>query len=239
MKGFEDRHGIKLIELWGMTETSPLCTVAWPPSNVERDSAEYWHHRDTAGRLLPFVEARILDEAGHELPWDGEATGELQVRGPWIASSYFEDSSSSEKFDGQWLRTGDVAWIDRQAYMKVTDRAKDVIKSGGEWISSIELEAQLLTHPDVVEAAVIAMPHDKWAERPLACVVLAAGSSCDGAALRDHLSSRLPRWWLPDAFAFVDAIPKTSVGKLDKKVLRQRLQVGTLDGLVALAEAKA
>jgi fatty-acyl-CoA synthase len=235
MQGMRDRHGVDIVEVWGMTETGPLCTVAWPPADASEDEA--WHYRDTAGRLLPWVEARIVDEDGEELVWDGVVTGELQVRGPWIASAYFEDPESSTKFVGDWLRTGDVAWIDARGYVKITDRAKDAIKSGGEWISSIELEAHLVAHPSVDEAAVVAVPDSRWAERPLACVVLAEGSECTTEDLRSFLVERVPRWWIPDAFVVWPELPKTSVGKLDKKGLRERLRLETLDDLVALGSS--
>ena len=153
-------------------------------------------------------------------PWDGETTGELEVRGPWIAAEYYEDPAGAEKFHDGWLRTGDVAAIDADGYIRITDRAKDVIKSGGEWISSVELEIELMAHPAVAEAAVIAMPHERWSERPLACVVLAEGASATAEELREHLRSRVAKWWLPDEFAFIDEVPKTSVGKFDKKSLR-------------------
>jgi fatty-acyl-CoA synthase len=185
MQRFQERHGVELIELWRMTATSPLCTVAWPRPGTAGE--EYWCDRDTASRLLPLVEARIVDDRGRELPWDGESTGELQVRGPWIAAGYADDPAGADGFDGGWLPTRDVAWIDARGYVKVTARAKDVIKSGSECISSIALEAHLAAHPDVVEAAVIAMPHARWAERPLACVVLADGASCAPEDLRATL----------------------------------------------------
>jgi fatty-acyl-CoA synthase len=215
LQEFEERLGVPIIELWGMTETTPLCSAAWPPASASGE--EHWRLRDTAGRILPLVEARIVGDNGEELPWDGEATGELEVRGPFIASSYYNDPSSPEKFDGEWLRTGDMAWINPKGFIKVTDRTKDVIKSGGEWISSVQLEAELVAHPDVVEAAVIAKPDERWAERPLACVVLDESASSTPGDLREHLARRVPKWWLPDEFAFIGEIPKTSVGKFDKK----------------------
>jgi acyl-CoA synthetase (AMP-forming)/AMP-acid ligase II len=171
-------------------------------------------------------------------PWDGETTGELEVRGPWIAAEYYEDPAGEEKFHDGWLRTGDVASIDPDGYIRITDRAKDVIKSGGEWISSVELEIELIAHPAVVEAAVIAMPHERWSERPLACVVLADGQSVTAEELREHLSSRVAKWWLPDEFAFIDEVPKTSVGKFDKKTLRRRLEEGGLEDRVKVGEAE-
>ncbi len=155
------------------------------------------------------------------------------MRGPWIAARYFDDASGDEKFDAEWLRTGDIAAIDEHAFVRITDRSKDVIKSGGEWISSVELENQVMAHPDVLEAAVIAKPDERWAERPLCCVVLREGAQADADALLEHLRRRVAKWWLPDEFAFIGEVPKTSVGKFDKKVLRARLAEGTLEGACA------
>jgi fatty-acyl-CoA synthase len=227
MKQFEERHGVRIVQAWGMTEMSPLGTVARPPGDASDE--DHWRYRDRAGRLMPLVEARLMADDGSEVPWDGEATGELQVRGPWIASDYYEDPTGRDKFDDGWLRTGDIASIDSHGFVKITDRSKDVIKSGGEWISSVELEGELMAHPDVEEAAVIARPDERWTERPLACVVLADGASASPAELCEHLSSRVAKWWLPEEFAFIDEVPKTSVGKFDKKVLRQRLADGELE----------
>ena len=229
MQQFEERHGVRIIQAWGMTEMSPLGTVARPPGDVDSDSDEQWRYRDRAGRLMPLVEARLVADGGSEVPWDGESTGELQVRGPWIASAYYEDASGADKFDDGWLRTGDIASIDSRGFVRITDRSKDVIKSGGEWISSVELEGELMAHPSVAEAAVIARPDERWTERPLACVVLAEGESVAPAELCSHLRSRVAKWWVPEEFAFIDEVPKTSVGKFDKKVLRKRLEEGELE----------
>jgi fatty-acyl-CoA synthase len=229
MQGLEERHDITMVQGWGMTETSPVCAVAHPPAHVEPGSDEMWSYRTTAGRLLPFVEARLIDGEGNEVPWDGKTTGELEVRGPWIARDYYEDPSSPEKFHDGWLRTGDICSIDERGYVRISDRSKDVIKSGGEWISSVELEQALIDHEDVVEAAVIARPDEKWSERPLACVVLREGAGATVDQLRAHLESRVAKWWIPETFAFIDEVPKTSVGKFDKKVLRQRLEDGELE----------
>jgi len=169
------------------------------------------------------IEARIMTEEDGEAPWDGETTGELEVRGPYVASRYYEDPSGDEKFHEGWLRTGDIAAIDPQGFIRITDRTKDVIKSGGEWISSLDLEGELITHSDVLEVAVIAKPDERWSERPLACVVLEEGASASAEDLRDHLSERVVKWWVPDEYAFIDEVPKTATGKFDKKVLRQRL----------------
>jgi fatty-acyl-CoA synthase len=233
MKDFEDRHGVRMFQAWGMTETSPVATYSRPREDGERGE-QYWADRAKQGRPLPWVELRLVDDDGEEVPWDGESTGEIQVRGPWIASSYFRDPDP-EKFDSGWLRTGDIAAVDEKAYVQITDRSKDVIKSGGEWISSVELENELMSHPGVVEAAVIAKPDERWAERPLCCVVLSADGEASAEDLVEHLRSRVAKWWLPDEFAFVGEIPKTSVGKFDKKVLRGRLADGSLEGRVKVS----
>jgi fatty-acyl-CoA synthase len=216
MEGFE-RHGVRLLQAWGMTETSPILTVARPPAGVD-DGEEHWAYRTTQGRMIAWTELRLSEDAG-----------EIEARGPWVAARYYEDPSGDDKFtaDG-WLRTGDIGELDDQGYVRITDRAKDLIKSGGEWISSVELETLLIDHPAVREAAVIAMQDERWGERPLACVVLAEGSDASPAELRDHLASGLARWQLPDAFAFIDEVPKTSVGKFDKKALRRALADGEL-----------
>ena len=225
MQDFEERHGVRIVQAWGMTETSPLGSTALPPAGVEGESA--WEFRDTAGRPGPLVEIRIVRD-GREVPWDGESTGELQVRGPWIASDYYEDPSGADKFDNGWLRTGDIASIDSRGFVRITDRSKDVIKSGGEWISSVELENELMGHPAVKEAAVIARPDERWGERPLACVVVEEGQEPTLEELQEHLASRVAKWWIPEQMAIVDAVPKTSVGKFDKKLLRRQLEEGRL-----------
>jgi fatty-acyl-CoA synthase len=210
-----------MIQAWGMTEMSPVGSVANPPPWVDPEAQ--WHYRTSTGRIVPLVEARLVDDDGNVVAQDGEALGEIEVRGPWIASDYYNDPAGAEKFDDGWLRTGDIATIDREGFIRISDRAKDVIKSGGEWISSVELENELMAHPDVVEAAVISKPDEKWSERPLACVVLREGADCSDEALREHLAPRVAKWWIPDEFAFIDEVPKTSVGKFDKKLLRKDL----------------
>jgi acyl-CoA synthetase (AMP-forming)/AMP-acid ligase II len=215
----EERHGVRIVQGWGMTETSPLASVSREGGPADRARQ---------GRPLPLVETRIVDDAGQELAWDDEATGELQVRGPWIARAYYEDDTSPEKFDGGWLRTGDIAAIAPDGSLRLTDRSKDVIKSGGEWISSVELENALMAHPTIREAAVIARPDERWSERPLACVVLEDGAALDCDELRRHLLEHVAKWWVPEDFVAIDEVPKTSVGKFDKKVLRGRLAEGTL-----------
>ena len=221
MRDFEERHGVRIMQAWGMTETSPIGAVARPPADAAGE--EHWAFRTASGRMVPLVEARLVGEDGGEQPWDGAATGELEVRGPWIAADYFEDASSPEKFHDGWLRTGDVASIDGSGFMRITDRSKDLIKSGGEWISSVELENELMAHPGVLEAAVIAKPDERWTERPLACVVRCDGADCTEEDLRRHLAGKVAKWCIPDDFVFIDEVPKTSVGKFDKKVLRSRL----------------
>jgi fatty-acyl-CoA synthase len=227
MQAWEEKHGLRIIQAWGMTETSPLGSVARPPAGAEGD--EHWDFRNKAGRINPLVEARIVGDDGSEQPWDGETTGELQVRGPWIARAYYNDPSGDDKFDDGWLRTGDIAAIDSHGFIRISDRTKDVIKSGGEWISSVDLEGELMAHPCVEEAAVIAKPDEKWTERPLACVVIKEGEEVSTADLASHLKERVAKWWVPDEFAFIDEVPKTSVGKFDKKVLRKRLEDGELE----------
>ena len=228
-QALEERHGVPMLHAWGMTETSPMCTVARAPAGL--DPQAEWAIRATQGRAVPFVELRLVDDAGEEVAWDGSSTGEIEVRGPWIASAYYREDAP-EKFDRGWLRTGDIARVDAAGWVTITDRSKDVIKSGGEWISSVELENQLMAHPAVREAAVIAAPSERWSERPLACVALAEGASVSAAELVEHLRGRVAKWWLPEEFAFVAEVPKTSVGKFDKKLLRAALAEGRLEGRV-------
>jgi fatty-acyl-CoA synthase len=215
----EERQGVRIVQGWGMTETSPLASVSREGGPAERARQ---------GRPLALVDFRIVGDDGQELPWDDEATGELQVRGPWIANAYYEDDTSPEKFDSGWLRTGDIAAVAPDGSLRLTDRAKDVIKSGGEWISSVELENALMAHPSVREAAVIARPDERWSERPLACVVLEEGAQLDPEDMKRHLLEHVVKWWVPEDFVVIDEVPKTSVGKFDKKVLRGRLQAGEL-----------
>jgi fatty-acyl-CoA synthase len=230
MKDFEERHDVRIFQAWGMTETSPVATFSRPTVREHEDA--YWDQRAKQGRPLPWVELRLVDDAGAVVAWDGETTGEIEVRGPWIAARYFKDDSGEQKFDSGWLRTGDIAAVDEQGFVQITDRTKDVIKSGGEWISSVELENEVMSHPEVMEAAVIAKPDERWAERPLCCVVLCDGAHTTAPDLVEHLRGRVAKWWLPDEFAFLPEIPKTSVGKFDKKVLRGELAEGTLQGRV-------
>jgi fatty-acyl-CoA synthase len=235
MRAF-DELGMRVCHAWGMTETSPLGTVARPPAHAVGTDEEF-AYRLTQGRFPAGVEARLTGPGGERLPWDGESAGELEVRGPWIAGAYYngpdaEPLRPADKFseDG-WLKTGDVGIISPDGFLTLTDRAKDVIKSGGEWISSVELENALMSHPDVAEAAVVAVPDEKWGERPLATVVLREGASADFETLRTFLAEegRIARWQLPERWTIVESVPKTSVGKFDKKVLRRRYADGDLD----------
>jgi fatty-acyl-CoA synthase len=223
---FRDELGVELVQGWGMTETSPLCALATPPRQASPDEEIEW--RAKTGRIVPGVEVRICADDGTVLPNDGEAIGEFEVRGPWITGSYYGDPSTDRFHDG-WLRTGDIGSLDRYGYMQISDRSKDVIKSGGEWISSVELENEVMAHPDVVEAAVIAVPDERWSERPLVAVVLEEGSDATPDDLLVFLADRVSRWWLPERWSIVDEVPKTSVGKFDKKVLRSRHADGDLE----------
>jgi len=218
-----DRFGIRLTHLWGMTETTPLATTGQIKSTLEDSSVdEKYKIRAKQGISSPFVELRVMRPEG-QAPWDGEAFGELEVRGPWVASSYFEAPETKDRWtqDG-WFRTGDVATIDAEGYVKIVDRSKDLIKSGGEWISSVDLENALMGHPAVREAAVIGVPHPKWQERPLAVVVLKDGARVEPQELREFLAAKFAKWQLPDAFAFASEIPRTSVGKFLKTKLREQ-----------------
>ncbi|MFD9904690.1 long-chain fatty acid--CoA ligase [Streptomyces sp. NPDC059063] len=229
-----DRHGVRVCHAWGMTETSPLGTVAHPPAHAVGTDEEF-AYRLTQGRFPAGVEARLVGPGGAHLPWDGESAGELEVRGPWIAGAYYGGAAGDvlkpeDKFSADgWLKTGDVGVISADGFLTLTDRAKDVIKSGGEWISSVELENALMSHPDVAEAAVVAVPDEKWGERPLATVVLKEDATADYTALRDFLATRVAKWQLPERWTRVASVPKTSVGKFDKKVLRRQYAEGELD----------
>jgi fatty-acyl-CoA synthase len=221
-----DRHGVWLVQGWGMTETSPLATVSVPRG--EAGSDESFRRAAMAGVPVPLVDVRIRADDGRDAPWDGKSVGEIQVRGPFITGSYHGVPVSEEKFtDDGWLRTGDVAAMDPLAYVRITDRTKDLIKSGGEWISSVDLENALMAHPAIAEAAVIAIPDPKWSERPLACIVVKAGQGGDIALLRAALGEHLlthgfAKWQLPDRYEILDAIPRTSTGKFWKLKLRER-----------------
>jgi fatty-acyl-CoA synthase len=222
MSAYDDL-GVKLVQAWGMTETSPLGSVANPPAGVTGAAA--WPYRDSAGRFFCTVEARLTGDNGAVLPRDGEAVGEIEVRGPWVTGAYYLDDDPQKFHDG-WLRTGDVGTIDPEGFLRISDRSKDVIKSGGEWISSVELENALMAHPDVLEAAVIGVPDDRWGERPFACVVIREGTDLPAEHLRDHLAASVPRWQLPERWAYIDEVPKTSVGKFSKRLMREAYSQG-------------
>jgi fatty-acyl-CoA synthase len=220
---YKERHGLSVVQGWGMTETSPVASVTdFIGELADADQDTQFDFVAMAGVPLPFVEIRA--RAGEEeIPWDSEAMGELEVRGPWIAAGYFEDDTQADRWtaDG-WFKTGDIVSMHPKGFIQIKDRSKDVIKSGGEWISSVEVENALMSHPAVAEAAVIAIPDEKWAERPLAVVVLKEGQTATDEQLREHLAPKFAKWWLPDRFEFVDEIPKTSVGKFKKTALREQ-----------------
>jgi fatty-acyl-CoA synthase len=227
IEAFEKRFGIRIAHAWGMTEMTPLGTVANLKSYMESwPDEERFAVRAKQGMPVVGVEIRAVDEQGREVPWDGKTMGELQVRGPWVIRAYYNDPRTAEAFQDGWFRTGDVVTIDPEGYIQIVDRTKDLIKSGGEWISSVDLENALMAHPKVLEAAVIAVPHPKWQERPLAVVVPRPEFKEDltKEELLEFLRPRFVKWWLPDDIVFVEAIPKTSVGKFDKKVLREQFK---------------
>ncbi len=225
------RKNLNLVQAWGMTETSPLACVSRVHSDQEHLSPEeQFRIKARTGTIVPGVDFRVIDiETRQEVPWDNKSYGEIQVRGPWIASAYYKDSESAVKFMDGWLRTGDVAVVDEDGILLIVDRTKDLVKSGGEWISSVELEGLIMGHPKVLEACVIGIPHPKWDERPLAFVVPKPDytGQVSKAEIIDYLSPRIAKWWLPDDVVFVEAIPKTSVGKFDKKVLRSQHAMST------------
>jgi len=226
VQAFDERHGVRLVQGWGMTETSPLAAIA----ATDAEGAERWEARARGGRPVPGIRARVVDENGADVPWDDATMGELLVRGNWVADGYLRAGEepgapigSPALGEDGWLRTGDVAVVDAAGSLRLTDRTKDLVKSGGEWISSIELESALMGHPAVLESAVVAAPHERWQERPVAFVVLRPGTTATADELLAFLAPRFVRWWLPDEVIFVDEIPKTSVGKFDKRALRDRV----------------
>jgi fatty-acyl-CoA synthase len=224
-EGFRKAIGVPILQGWGMTETSPLASVGRVKSTLaDRSDEELADVRAAQGLIVPGVDFRVVEpNTINELPWDGESSGELQVSGPWIARTYYNDERAAESFteDG-WLRTGDVAVIDSEGYIRLVDRTKDLIKSGGEWISSVEVENEIMAHPKVAEAAVIGIAHEKWQERPLACVVPKEGETITKEELLEFLEPRMAKWWLPDDVVMIEEVPKTSVGKFSKKTLRER-----------------
>jgi acyl-CoA synthetase (AMP-forming)/AMP-acid ligase II len=229
IEAYEQRYGLSIVHAWGMTEMAPLGTVAQLPPSLAKSAADVsdadrFRYRAKQGRPAPLVEIRARDENGL-VAWDGQTMGELEVRGPWVASAYYNRPDSSDRFtDDGWFKTGDIVTIDPDGTIQIQDRAKDLIKSGGEWISSVALECALMGHPSVAEAAVIPVAHEKWSERPIAAVVLKPGAAASAAELRSFLAPQFPKFWLPDAFEFIDAIPRTSAGKFKKTELRDRFK---------------
>jgi fatty-acyl-CoA synthase len=224
-EAYREKIGLPILQAWGMTETSPLASMARVKSTLaDLPQDQQADVRASIGMTTLGVRSRIVDQqTGEVVPWDGESSGELQVAGPWIAASYYDDPRSPESFtDDGWLKTGDVATIDAHGYMRIVDRTKDVVKSGGEWISSVELENEIMANPKVAEAAVIGVKHPKWSERPLACVVVKPGETLTRDDVLEWLDGRVAKWWLPDDVVFIDEVPKTSVGKFSKRDLRDR-----------------
>jgi len=235
---YQKKYGLHLVLAWGMTEITPIGTVTALKSHL--DSLPEEQRFDLMARHgLPLagVDVRIVDAEGKELPWDGVTVGELQARGPWVAGGYYNDARSLEAFMDGWLRTGDVATVDAEGYIQITDRTRDLVKSGGEWISSVDLENAIMAHPKVAEAAVVGVFHPKWQERPLACV--AALPEYRGQITKqeilDFLAPRVAKWWLPDDVLFIEAVPKTSVGKFNKRALREQFKDYKLPGAGAAA----
>ena len=230
-EAYRAKIGMPILQAWGMTETSPVASVGRLKTTLEGlgpdEQADY---RATIGLPAPGIDLRIVDQmTGDPVPWDGASRGELQAAGPWVARAYYNDTRSADSFtDDGWLKTGDVATVDAEGYMRIVDRTKDVVKSGGEWISSVELENEIMAHPKVAEAAVIGVKHPRWSERPLACVVVRPGEELTGEELLEFLEPRVAKWWLPDDVVFIDEVPKTSVGKFSKKDLRERFADYTL-----------
>ena len=225
MDEFRDKHGVETFHAWGMTETSPLGTLcALKPGFEDLTDEDKQLVRAKQGRPVYGVELKITDDEGQDFPWDGQSFGALKIRGPWVASGYFNSSDESAHDGDGWFETGDVATIDVNGYMQITDRTKDVIKSGGEWISSIELENVAVGHPKIVEAAVIGVPHPKWSERPLLVAVTEAGADLDKKEILDYMTGKVAKWWIPDDVAFVDEIPHTATGKISKLQLRKQFQ---------------
>jgi fatty-acyl-CoA synthase len=219
---FQRQLGVSIVQGWGMTETGPVASLSQlTPQMEDLPEAERFRMRAKQGRVVPGIRFRVVAEDGSEVPWDAKSMGEVQVKGNWVAAAYYNDPTGAERFSEGWLRTGDVVVVDEHGFMQLVDRTKDLVKSGGEWISSVELESALMGHPAVLEAAVIGVRHEKWDERPLACVVLKPGAEATREELIDFLVPTFPKWWLPDDVVFVDEIPKTSVGKFNKKALRE------------------
>jgi fatty-acyl-CoA synthase len=226
-EAYREQTGLPILQAWGMTETSPLAAICHLDSDqLLLDVNAQADLRTQVGRIMFGVECRVVEPGTTtSVPWDGESSGELQCRGNWIAATYYNDERAGESFtDDGWLRTGDVAAVDARGRIRLLDRTKDLIKSGGEWISSVELENELMAHPLIREAAVIGVMHPRWSERPLACVVLEAGAVLSKEEILDFISSKVAKWQVPDDVVFIDEVPKTSVGKFSKKTLRDRFE---------------
>ena len=229
LQAYRDRLGVEMVHAYGMTEAAPLISVnrrrTWLDGLSDTQRLDLCAKQ---GVIAPGIEMRLVDDSGADAAWDGQQRGELWFRGPWVAREYVRDDRSAETFVDDWYRSGDIASVDPDGYIQIVDRVKDMVKSGGEWISSVDLESAIMAHPDVLEAAVIAVPHPQWQERPLACVVPRADAAAPltGAAVLDFIRPDFARWWLPDEVVFIDEIPKTSVGKFDKKALRERFDAG-------------
>jgi fatty-acyl-CoA synthase len=221
IEGFRDRHGLVVTHAWGMTETNPLATLARVKPHLRGDLDRELAVQSTQGFAVPFVDLRHTDEAGAILPRDGKSMGELEVRGAWVASSYMNDEGPDRFTKDGWFKTGDVVTMDHEGYITITDRHKDVIKSGGEWISSVAVENALMSHPSVLEAAVFAAQHPKWSERPVAAITLKPGAKATDAELSAHIESKVVKYAIPDAYVFVEQIPRTSTGKFLKSKLRE------------------
>lgn len=225
IRQFDEKYDVEVVHAWGMTETAPIGTVSHLKSKMDDWSpADRYEKRTKQGLIVPGLEFKVVDDDGEEIPWNGEDFGEMYIKGPWVTQSYFERPEANEQdFEDGWLKTGDVVTVDEDGYVQIVDRAKDVIKSGGEWISSLELENALMAHDDVAEATVIGVPHERWQERPVAFVVPVEGADED--QLREDVLASIqeeyPRWWAPDEVVFIDEVPKTATGKFDKKVLRE------------------
>ncbi|AKU07450.1 long-chain fatty acid--CoA ligase [Haloferax gibbonsii] len=242
IRRFDEEYDVDVLHAWGMTEMSPVGTVAHlKPGMEDLPAEEQYEKRAKQGLLAPGLEMRVVDDDGDEVPWNGEDFGELWVRGPWVTTEYFERPDANEEdYEGNWLKTGDVVTVDEDGYVQIVDRAKDVIKSGGEWISSVELENSIMAHDDVAEATVIGVPHERWQERPVAFIVPKGG--VDEDALKTELvalvEDEFPKWWAPDEVVFIDEVPKTATGKFDKKVLRDQYDDSSLiEGKTPDAEA--
>ena len=222
-EGYREAIGLPILQAWGMTETSPIAAMNHLQSvHAGASEEEKADLRMAVGTVVPGVDFRVVDDDA-EVPWDGAASGELQVRGPWVTGAYYRRPDAVDSFteDG-WLRTGDVATVDPTGMVRLVDRTKDLIKSGGEWVSSVDVENEIMGHPKVAEAAVIAVSSAKWMERPVACVVVNDGEVLTEDELLDYLRPRMAQWWLPDRIEFIDEVPKTSTGKFSKKTLRER-----------------